>query len=73
MSNDKKYPMFSVLMSLYIKEKAEYFEECMQSMLRQTVLPTEIVIVFDGPVSDELEKIVDRYMSENPGWIKSKK
>lgn len=70
MSNDKKYPMFSVLMSLYIKEKAEYFEECMQSMLRQTVLPTEIVIVFDGPVSDELEKIVDRYMSENPGWIK---
>ena len=47
-----EYPRFSVLMSLYIKEKAEYFDECMQSMLRQTVLPTEIVIVFDGPISD---------------------
>ena len=58
-------------MSLYIKEKAEYFDECMQSMLNQTVLPAEIVIVFDGPISDKLRKIVDRYKAENPGWIKT--
>lgn len=42
-----KYPKFSVLMSLYIKEKVEYFDECMQSIIRQTVLPNEIVIVLD--------------------------
>lgn len=70
MNDDKEYPKFSVLMSLYIKERTDYFEECMQSMLRQTVLPTEIVIVFDGPISNELEKIVNRYKIENPGWIK---
>ena len=58
-------------MSLYIKEKAEYFDECMQSMLRQTVLPTEIVIVFDGPISDELRKTVEKYKKQNPGWIKT--
>ena len=66
-----EYPKFSVLMSLYIKEKAEYFDECMQSMLRQTVLPTEIVIVFDGPISDELRNTVEKYKKQNPGWIKT--
>ena len=38
MSNNKVYPDFSVLMSLYIKERAEYFDECMQSILNQTVV-----------------------------------
>lgn len=70
MSNRNKYPKFSVLMSLYIKEKAEYFDECMQSMLHQTVLPTEIVIVLDGPISDELRGIVEKYKEENSGLIK---
>ena len=70
MIDKTEYPKFSVLMSLYIKEKAEYFDECMQSMLRQTVLPTEIVIVFDGPISDDLRKTVEKYIAENPGWIK---
>ena len=60
-----EYPRFSVLMSLYIKEKAEYFDECMQSMLHQTVLPTEIVIVFDGPISDELRNTVGKYKKQN--------
>ncbi len=60
-----------MLMSLYLKEKAEYFDECMQSMLRQTVLPTEIVIVFDGPISGELRKMVEKYKAENPGLIKT--
>ena len=66
-----EFPKFSVLMSLYIKEKAEYFDECMQSMLRQTVLPTEIVIVFDGPISDELRNTVEKYKKQNPAWIKT--
>lgn len=72
MSKDEKmiYPDFSVLMSLYIKEKAEYFDECMQSMLKQTVRPTEIIIVFDGPISNELRAVVEKYIGENPGWVK---
>lgn len=66
-----EYPDFSVLMSLYIKEKAEYFEECMQSILSQTVMPAEIVIVFDGPITPELRASVERYKKENPGWIRT--
>lgn len=64
------YPKFSVLMSLYIKEKAEYFEECMKSIVSQTVQPAEIVIVFDGPISEEVRSVVEKYRQKNNGWIK---
>ena len=62
---------FSVLMSLYIKEKAEYFDECMQSILNQTVMPNEIVIVLDGPIDDEVQILLDKYIAENPLLIKT--
>lgn len=60
---------FSVLMSLYIKEKAEYFDECMQSLLGQTVLPDEIVIVLDGPINDEVKAVLGRYVAEYSSLI----
>lgn len=57
---------FSVLMSLYYKEKAEYFELCMKSILNQTVMPEEIVIVKDGPLTDELEQVLSFYINRDP-------
>lgn len=57
---------FSVLMSLYIKEKPEYFRECMESILAQTVMPAEIVIVKDGPITEELDAVLNEYVCENP-------
>lgn len=57
---------FSVLMSLYINEKAEYFDACMKSILNQTVLPKEIVIVKDGIISEELEEILQKYIARQP-------
>lgn len=57
---------FSVLMSVYIKEKPEYFRECMESILKQTVLPTEIVIVKDGPLTAELEAALAEYVQKDP-------
>lgn len=65
-----KKEKFSVLMSLYIKEKADYFEQCMESIIRQTVVPEEIVIVLDGPISSELEKSLEKYSNQYPDWIK---
>lgn len=62
---------FSVLMSLYIKEKEEYFDQCMKSMLWQTVRPTEIVIVLDGPISDELKEVLLKYIEKYPTWIRT--
>lgn len=52
---------YSVLMSLYIKEKPEYLRLAIDSMLNQTVKPDEIVIVEDGPLTEELLGILKEY------------
>ena len=51
---------YSVLMSLYKKEKPEYLRLAIDSMLNQTVKPDEIVLVEDGPLTDELYELVAR-------------
>ena len=53
-------------MSLYIKEKPEYFKACMESILIQTVLPDQIVIVKDGPVTEELDAVLNEYVEADP-------
>lgn len=73
MKSNIDYPKFSVLMSLYIKEKAEYLDECIISILKQTVKPSEIVIVFDGPLTDDLINCVKKYELLYPGLIKTVK
>lgn len=60
----------SVLMSIYIKEKPEYVEECFQSLLRQTVQADEWVVVEDGPLTEEMYSLLDRYQKAYPGLIK---
>lgn len=54
----KKY---SVLMSLYKKEKPEYLTLAIDSMLNQTFPPDEIVLVEDGPLTKELYEVLDKY------------
>lgn len=49
---------FSVLMTIYKKEKAEYFDRALESLENQTVLPTQIVIVKDGPLNESLEDVI---------------
>lgn len=58
---------YSVLMSVYWKEKPEYLKMSIDSMLNQTLKPNQIVIVKDGPLTDELEKVIHDYSSANPG------
>lgn len=58
---------YSVLMSLYIKEKPEYLDIAIDSIVNQTVKPDEIVIVKDGPITDELQAVLDKYYNTYPG------
>ncbi len=60
----------SVLMSIYIKEKPEYVDECFKSLLAQTVKADEWVVVEDGPLSDEMNKLLDAYQEKYPNLIK---
>lgn len=57
-AKEKKY---SVLMSLYKKEKPEYLRIALNSMLKQTIEPDEIVLVEDGPLTDELYEVLSDY------------
>lgn len=57
---------YSVLMSLYAKERPEYLEAAIDSILAQTVLPDQIVIVKDGPLTEELEGVLATYKNAHP-------
>lgn len=68
MENAQKY---SVLMSLYIKEKPEYLRLAIDSMLNQTISPDEIVIVEDGPLTEALYAVLDEYKAKFPQIIRT--
>ena len=50
---------FSVLMSIYKNEKINHFEQCIDSLKKQTILPNEIIIVLDGPIQSDLSEKLD--------------
>ncbi len=51
----------SVLMSVYYKEKPEYFKAAMESILAQTYPADEIVLMEDGPLTKELDTLIAEY------------
>lgn len=53
-----KEEKYSVLMSVYYKEKPEYLLESMESILNQTVPTNDFVLVCDGPLNQELDKVI---------------
>ena len=57
---------FSVLISVYKNEKAEYFKQSLDSILNQTAVPEQIVLVRDGLVYSELQTVIDDYVDKYP-------
>lgn len=56
-----KMQKYSVLMSVYEKDNPEYLIMAINSMLNQTVPPSQFVIVEDGPLQNELINVLDKY------------
>lgn len=52
---------FSVLMSVYKRENPDFLHVALKSLLEQTVLASEVVIVQDGPLPDGLLKVLDEF------------
>lgn len=52
---------YSVLMTVYKKDNPAYFAISLESMLNQTYAPDEIVLVKDGPVTKDLQAVIDSY------------
>lgn len=57
---------FSVLISVYKKEKAEYLKQALQSVIDQTLKPTEIVIIKDGLLTKELDDCIEDFQKQYP-------
>lgn len=57
---------FSVLMSVYEKEKANYLEACLESLVRQSLQPSEIVLVEDGEITSDLRGVIGKYAAIMP-------
>lgn len=57
---------YSVLMSVYYKEKDYYLEESIQSILGQTYQTNDFVIVCDGKLTDELYIVLKKYENIYP-------
>lgn len=58
-------PEFSVLLSVYKNEKYEYFEAALNSILNQTMAPSEIVLIRDGEVPKPLQVSIDRFLENS--------
>lgn len=60
----QKFPNFSVLMSVYKNEKSTYLNASLKSIENQTVVPNEIILVEDGPLTKELYEVVDTHRNK---------
>lgn len=56
---------FSVLMSVYIKENPIFLKDAIKSIQNQTMKPSEIILVEDGPLTPELYQVLDQVEAES--------
>lgn len=52
---------FTILMSVYNGEKSTNLNDCFKSLESQTRMAEQLVLVEDGPLSSELNEVIDRY------------
>lgn len=55
------YPMFSVAMCVYGGDNAEWFDTALESIVNQTIPPSEIVLVVDGPIPATIQQVINKY------------
>ncbi|MCM0583273.1 hypothetical protein [Weissella diestrammenae] len=63
-STDKKkqatnWPKYSILMSVYQNDQAEFLDRAIASMFAQTVPFDEFIIVVDGPILETVQAVLD--------------
>src|SRR5688572_10747386 len=70
-SESKNNFRFSILMPVYIKENPSYLRSALISILdEQTVIPDEVVIVEDGPITDDLSQVLTDFETRHASRIK---
>lgn len=63
--------MFSVLISVYKNDRADDFRTALKSITtKQTLKPSEVVLVVDGPVPDAILQVITEACNDMPGLYK---
>ena len=58
----KTHTQFSVAISVYKSDDPKFFDRALFSITEmQTIKPDEIVLVIDGPVCEELNRVIEKY------------
>lgn len=65
-----KVQLYSVLMSVYGKDSAEYLRVALRSVAEQSVPPNEIVLVEDGPLSNSLYSVIEECSKSYPQVVR---
>lgn len=60
---------FTVLLPVYAGDDAEKFSHSLKSIVNQTLKPREILLIADGPLTDELETVISNYKRNHPQEI----
>lgn len=55
---------FSVSMCVYKNDNTEHFRVALDSIINQTLMPDEVVLVVDGPVTDSTNSVIKSYEKE---------
>lgn len=57
---------FSILISVYYKENPLWMREAFESLFAQTIQPNEIVLIKDGPLTVELDTVINEFQTKYP-------
>jgi len=57
----KSLPKFTVSMSVYKNDNSDHFKQALLSVVNQTVVPNEIIIVVDGPIPEKTNTILSEF------------
>lgn len=56
---------YSVVMTVYAGDDPEHFDLALKSMVMQSYAPSEIVLVKDGPIGEELQQVIDGFADKD--------
>ena len=55
---------FSVLIAVYNQEQPHFLQQALESLLQQTRLPNEVIVVEDGPLTPALNEVLARFQRQ---------
>lgn len=57
---------FSLLMAVYKNDSPDFLAQALDSVVANTCQPTQVVVVKDGPITAELERVLEQYSTKLP-------